>query len=77
MVQGAERGEEETPMSALNTLSRNLTCLAAAVVICAICGNAFVESTATVRDTQTEVITVAHAATPSWFGQPQPAVLVD
>jgi hypothetical protein len=64
-------------MSALNTLARNATCLAAAIVICAICGNAFVESTATVPGTQAEVATIAHAAAPSWFGQPEPAVLVD
>jgi hypothetical protein len=64
-------------MTALNTLSRKVACFAAAVVICAICGNAFVESTATVRGTQTDIITIAHTATPSWFGQPQPAVLVD
>jgi hypothetical protein len=64
-------------MSTLNTVSRNLTCLAASLAICVICGNAFVESTATVRGTPAEVITVAHAAAPSWFGQPRPAVLVD
>jgi hypothetical protein len=67
-------------MNALNTLSRNVTCLAAALVICAVCGNAFVESTATVRGTQAEVTTIAniaHAASPSWFGRPEPAVLVD
>jgi hypothetical protein len=65
-------------MNALNTLSRNVTCLAAAFVICAICGNAFVDSTATVRTTPGEAtITLAHTAAPSWFGQPQPAVLVD
>lgn len=65
-------------MNALNTLSRNLTCFAAAMVICAICGNAFVESTATVRGAQPEVTaTLAHAASPSWFGRPEPAVLVD
>jgi hypothetical protein len=75
MVQGAE--DEEKTMNALNTLSRNVTCFAAAIVICAICANAFVESTATVRGTQTEVTRIAHAAAPSWFGQPAPAILVD
>ncbi|HYM41683.1 MAG TPA: hypothetical protein VET46_02850 [Steroidobacteraceae bacterium] len=64
-------------MNALNTLSRNVTCFAAALVICAICGNAFVESTATVRGAQVEATTLAHAASPSWFGRPEPAVLVD
>ena len=64
-------------MNALKTLSRNVTCFAAALVICAICGNAFVESTSTVRGAQQEVTTLAHAASPSWFGRPEPAVLVD
>ena len=79
MGQGAEEREKlkETMMNALNTLSRNVTCFAAALVICAICGNAFVESTATVRGAQAEVTTLAHAASPSWFGRPEPAVLVD
>ncbi|HLY52259.1 MAG TPA: hypothetical protein VKQ31_04545 [Steroidobacteraceae bacterium] len=79
MGQGAEEREalKETMMNTLNKLSRNVSCLAAAVVICAICGNAFVESTATVRGAQAEVTTMAHAASPSWFGRPQPAVLVD
>ncbi|HLJ37192.1 MAG TPA: hypothetical protein VKT54_02155 [Steroidobacteraceae bacterium] len=72
-----ERKLKEMTMNALNTLSRNVTCFAAALVICAICGNAFVESTATVRGAQPEVTTLAHAASPSWFGRPQPAVLVD
>jgi hypothetical protein len=64
-------------MNAINKLSRNVTCLAAALVICAICGNAFVESTATVHGAQAQTTTVARAASPSWFGRPQPAVLVD
>lgn len=64
-------------MNTLNTLSRNLTCLAASMIICAVCGNAFVESTATVPGAQVETITLAHAASPSWFGRPEPAVLVD
>ena len=65
-------------MNALATAYRNLTCAAAALVICAVCSMAFVDSTATVRGTDTQqVTTIAHAAAPSWFGQPQPAILVD
>jgi len=78
MAQAAQESEEEMTMNALSTLPRNVTCLAAAIVICAICGNAFVESTATVRGSPAEVTTtIAHAAAPAWFGQPEPAVLVD
>ena len=64
-------------MNAFATAYRNLTCATAALVICMVCGMAFVDSTATVRGTETQPTTIAHAAAPSWFGQPQPAILVD
>jgi len=64
-------------MNAFATAYRNLTCAAAALMICTLSSMAFVESTATVPGNDTQVTTIAHAAAPSWFGQPQPAVLVD
>jgi hypothetical protein len=38
---------------------------------------AFVESTAVAPGMQPELNTVAHVSAPSWFGKPEPAVLVD
>ena len=64
-------------MNAFATAYRNLTCAAAALLICTVCSAAFVESTAVVPGTETQTMTIAHAAAPSWFGQPKPAVLVD
>lgn len=64
-------------MNALATAYRNLTCAMAALVICTVCSMAFVQSTSTAPGTDAQVTTIAHAAAPSWFGQPQPAVLVD
>ena len=64
-------------MNAFATTYRNLTCAAIAFVICTVCSMAFVESTAVVRGSETQVTPIAHAAAPSWFGQPEPAVLVD
>jgi hypothetical protein len=67
----------ETTMNAFATAYRNLTCAAAALVICTVCSMAFVESTAVVPGTGTLMTQTAHAAAPSWIGQPAPAVLVD
>jgi hypothetical protein len=64
-------------MNAFATAYRNLSCAAAAVVICTLCSMAFVESTSVVPGTETRMTPIAHAAAPSWFGQPAPAVLVD
>jgi hypothetical protein len=64
-------------MNAVVTLYRNLTCAAAAAVICVVCSMAFVESTAVAPGMQPEVNTAAHVSAPSWFGKPEPAVLVD
>jgi hypothetical protein len=64
-------------MNALTTLYRNTACAAAAALICVLSSMAFVESTAVVPGTQPEMISVAHASAPSWFGKPEPAVLVD
>jgi len=64
-------------MNAIDTLYRNVTCAAVAAVICVMSSMAFVHSTATPWGAQAETITIAHAASPSWFGKPEPAVLVD
>jgi hypothetical protein len=64
-------------MNALAIVYRNTTCAAAAALICVLSGMAFVESTAVVPGTQPEFISVAHVPAPSWFGKPEPAVLVD
>ena len=79
MVQGAEERErpEEMTMNAIDTLYRNTTCAAAAALICVLSSMAFVESTAVVPGTQPEFISIAHVSAPSWFGKPEPAVLVD
>jgi hypothetical protein len=79
MGQGAEERSqaEEMTMNAVMTLYRNLTCAAAAAAICVVCSMAFVESTAVAPGMQPEVNTVAHVSAPSWFGKPEPAVLVD
>jgi hypothetical protein len=80
MGQGAEEREsqvEEMTMNAVVTLYRNLTCAAAAAAICVVCSMAFVESTAVAPGMQPELNTVAHVSAPSWFGKPEPAVLVD
>jgi hypothetical protein len=79
MVQGADEREakEEMTMNALTTVYRNTTCAAAAALICVLSSMAFVESTAVVPGTQPEMTRIAHVSAPSWFGKPEPAVLVD
>jgi hypothetical protein len=65
-------------MNALNVLYRDLSCAAAAIVITAVLGLSFVQSTAVAPGTRTAAIpTVSLQTAPVWFGQPQPAVLVD
>ena len=60
------------------TLYRDLTCAAASVVITLILAGSFVQSTSVPPGTHAKggvfgALQPAHA----WFGQPQPAVLVD
>ena len=66
-------------MNALNVLYRDLSCAADAIVITAVLGLSFVQSTAVPFGTRaaTTTPTVAVQMAPVWFGQPQPAVLVD
>jgi hypothetical protein len=80
MVLGAEESKattEDMTMNAIATLYRNTTCAAGAALICVVCSMAFVESTSVVPGTQPEMIRIAHVSAPSWFGKPEPAVLVD
>jgi hypothetical protein len=64
-------------MNAVATLYRNMTCAAAAAVICVVCSMAFVESTAVAPGMEFQLTNATHVSAPSWFGKPEPAVLVD
>jgi hypothetical protein len=65
-------------MNTLNALYRDLTCATAALVITLVMGLSFVQSTSTPPGVHaTGVATVSLQMEPVWFGQPQPAVLVD
>jgi hypothetical protein len=62
----------------VSALYRDVTCAAMALLITVMLGAAFVESTAAVPGTRTESgHALALQATHGWFGQPEPAVLVD
>jgi hypothetical protein len=60
----------------VSRLPRDLTCAAAAAVITLIAGLSFVDSTAQPPGMHAPRV-VAAAQPHAWFGQPQPAVLVD
>ena len=65
-------------MNTLSTLYRDATCSAGAILITLALGAAFVHSTAVVPGTHADAGRVlALQATHGWFGQPEPAVLVD
>ena len=65
-------------MNTLNVLYRDTTCAAGALVITFVMGLSFVQSTAVAPGTRAPVVrTVSLQMDPVWFGQPQPAVLVD
>jgi hypothetical protein len=65
-------------MNALNVLYRDLTCAAASLAITIVLGLSFVQSTAvTPGEHAASTPTVSLQMAPVWFGQPQPAVLVD
>ncbi len=62
----------------LPALYRDVTCAAAAVLITLMLSAAFLVSTAEAPGTRTEGGHLfARQATHGWFGQPEPAVLVD
>jgi hypothetical protein len=61
-----------------NTLYRDLTCGFAAILITAVLGMSFVSSTAVPPGTHAPAVrTVGVQPEQAWFGQPEPAVLVD
>ncbi len=61
-----------------NTLTRDLTCGFAAILITAVFGLSFVSSTAVAPGTHVPAVrTVGVQPEHAWFGQPEPAVLVD
>jgi hypothetical protein len=62
----------------LSALYRNVTCAAAAVLITLMLSAAFIASTAEKPGARTESgAAFALQARHGWFGQPEPAVLVD
>ena len=62
----------------VSALYRDLTCGAGALVITLVLGSAFVQSTSAAPGTHPQSAHVlALQSTHGWFGQPEPAVLVD
>ena len=61
----------------VNALYRDLTCGVGATVITLVLGMAFVTATAEPYGAHTPTAHVAMQAEHAWFGQPEPAVLVD
>jgi hypothetical protein len=66
-------------MNTLTSLYRNLACAAAATVISVVASMSFVTSTAVPPGVHAQSTTpfVAVQRDHAWFGQPEPAVLVD
>jgi hypothetical protein len=64
-------------MNTLDTLSRDFTCALAATLITTVMGLSFISSTAVAPGSHGAVHTVAVQPEHAWFGQPEPAVLVD
>ena len=63
-------------MNTFATFYRDLTCAAAAALISVVASLSFVTSTAVPPGTRAQAPNAA-VATVAWFGQPEPAVLVD
>jgi hypothetical protein len=61
----------------VSTLYRDLTCGAAAILITLVLGAAFVRSTSAAPGQAVSGRVLALQTTHGWFGQPEPAVLVD
>jgi hypothetical protein len=82
MGQGSEsrKNHQEMTMNAfVATVTRDVTCAAASLALTLFFTAAFVQSTSVPWNARAQAtrMAVAHAAAPSWFGQPKPAVLVD
>jgi hypothetical protein len=70
--------KEQTTMNTLTTLYRDLTCAAAAAVISVVASLSFVTSTAVPPAAAHGAVRIAVVQPDqAWFGQPEPAVLVD
>jgi hypothetical protein len=61
----------------VSTLYRDVTCGAAAIFITVAFGAAFVQSTSVAPGHAGSARVLALQTTQGWFGQPEPAVLVD
>jgi len=62
----------------VSTVYRDVTCAAAAVLITLLLSAAFVQSTSVAPGSRPEARhAFALRSAPGWFGQPEPAVLVD
>jgi hypothetical protein len=69
---------KEMTMNALNALYRDATCGAGAIVITLVLAMSFLQSTALRPGTEVSTLPTVSLQIPNgWFGQPQPAVLVD
>lgn len=63
--------------SFVSRLYRDVTCAAAAALITLIAGAGFVDSTALPPGVHAHSTAIVAAQPHAWFGQPEPAVLVD
>ncbi len=62
----------------VSTLYRDVTCGAGAILITLLLSAAFLQSTSVAPGSRPEARHVlAQRSAPGWFGQPEPAVLVD
>ncbi|MBS0365833.1 MAG: hypothetical protein JSR67_08435 [Proteobacteria bacterium] len=65
-------------MNTLNpSLSRDVACAAAATLVTLLVSLSFVQSTSAAPGTPAQMHKRTLQTEPSWFGQPEPAVLVD
>ena len=65
-------------MNAFATVSRDLTCAFAATLITFVAALSFVDSTSVPPGARAPAVRIAAMQTDhAWFGQPEPAVLVD
>jgi hypothetical protein len=69
--------KEMTMNTFANTLFRDMTCGAAATVITLVLAMSFVTATAEPYGAHAHKTAIALQSQPGWFGQPEPAVLVD
>jgi hypothetical protein len=68
---------KETTMNTANTFLRDMTCGAAATLITLMFTMSFLSATAEPYGAHAHKTSIALQTQPGWFGQPEPAVLVD